>query len=129
MFRLRALQFVMVLVGLGFLACLYPLVTSLLTGVGTDVSRGDQMILGIYFPIGVFMLMAVRNPSAHRSLIACVGWSNLGHVTVMIIQGLQHGDLRGDLPGFSAIAVISAALILLLPAKQAADRARTAGAL
>ena len=46
--RKRVLQVLLLLVGAAFTLGLYPLVTSLLHPGG--VSRGDQMILGIYFP-------------------------------------------------------------------------------
>ena len=63
MIRERALKVVLVLVGLLFLAAVYPLVEM----------RQDpalQMMLSIYVTLGVFLLLASRSPSAHRSLIA-----------------------------------------------------------
>lgn len=41
----------------------------------------------------------------------------------MIVQGIQHHDLRSDLLGFAIIAVIGLALIALTPAKQARESA------
>jgi hypothetical protein len=77
------------------------------------------MILSIYISLGVFLLIAARNPREHRSLILFAGWSTLAHDAIMIVQGIQYHDLRGDLLGFSIIAVLGLALIALAPAKQA----------
>jgi uncharacterized protein DUF6632 len=126
MFRERALQIVLILSGLACLAGLYPLTGALRDGVATTINRQDQMILSIYIALGVFLLIAARNPREHRSLILFAGWSTLAHDGVMIVQGIQYHDLRGDLPGFAIIAVIGLALIALAPAKQ--PRASGAGA-
>jgi len=108
------------------LAGLYPLTGALRDGVATTINRQDQMILGIYISLGLFLLIAARNPRQHRSLILFAGWSTLAHDGVMIVQGIRYHDLRGDLLGFAIIAVIGLALIALAPARQA--RASAAGA-
>ena len=84
------------------------------------------MILGIYISLGIFLLIAARRPREHRSLVLFAGWSTLAHDSVMIVQGFQYHDLRGDLLGYVIIAVIGVALIALVPAKQA--RTSAAGA-
>ena len=117
--RIRALKVLLVLVGLTLLAGIYPLVMALLRNPHSEVSLGDQMILGIYFPIGIFLALAARNPSANRSLILCIAWSTLAHDAVMAVQGFQAGTLRGDVPGFGFVAVICIALLVLAPSKQA----------
>jgi hypothetical protein len=35
------------------------------------------MIMSIYVTLGIFLLLAVRDPAANRSLIAFAGWENL----------------------------------------------------
>ena len=117
--RERALKVLLILVGLACLAGLYPLIGALRDGVATTINRQDQMILSIYISLGVFLLIAARNPREHRSLILFAGWSTLAHDGIMIVQGIQYHDLRGDLLGFSIIAVLGLALIALAPAKQA----------
>ena len=117
MIRERALKILLLFVGLACLAGLYPLMGALRDGVASTINRQDQMILSIYISLGVFLLIAVRNPREHRSLILFAGWSTVAHDGVMIVQGIQHHDLRGDLLGFSIIAVIGVALIALTPAK------------
>ena len=126
MIRERALKILLVLSGLACLAGLYPLIGALREGVATTINRQDQMILGIYISLGVFLLIAARDPREHRSLILFAGWSTLAHDGVMIVQGIQYHDLHGDLVGFAIIAVIGLALIALAPAKRA--RASSAGA-
>jgi hypothetical protein len=68
MWRDRALRVVLVLVGLLFTAAIYPLFGGLRDPAGSDT--GDTMMMSLYFTLGVFLLIAVRNPAAHRSLIA-----------------------------------------------------------
>lgn len=126
MIRERALQIVLLFTGLACVAGLYPLSGALRDGVASTINRQDQMILSIYIALGVFLLMAVRKPREHRSLILFAGWSTLVHDGVMIVQGVQHHDLRGDLLGFSIIAIIGLVLIALTPSKQ--PRASAAGA-
>jgi hypothetical protein len=89
MIRERTLRILLVLVALTRLAGLYPLLTSLPRAWSSGVSIGDQIILSIDITLGVFQLLAVRNPSAHRSLIAFTGWSSLAHDSVMIVQSSQ----------------------------------------
>ena len=113
--RKRALQVLLLLVGAALFLGLYPLVTSLLHPGG--VSRADQMILAIYFPLGIMLLLAVRDPSAHRSLIAFAGWSTLSHMAVMMIQAFQDGSVRQDLPPQLVISAVAVVLLLLMPTK------------
>lgn len=118
MIRERALKILLVLTGLACLAGLYPLSGALRDGTATTINRQDQMILSIYIALGVFLLIAAREPREHRSLILFAGWSTLAHDGVMIVQGIQYHDLRGDLIGFAIIGVIGLALIALTPAKR-----------
>lgn len=104
--------------GLACLAGVYPLSEALRDGVASSVNRQDQMILSIYIVLGAFLLIAARAPRKHRSLVLFAGWSTLAHDGVMIVQGIQYHDLRGDLLGFVIIAVIGFALIALASAKK-----------
>ena len=115
--RERALQVLLVLVGLALIAGLYPLLTSLFHLWNSEVSAGDQMILGIYVPIGIFLVLAARDPSANRSLILCFAWSTLAHDAVMAIQAFHEGTMRQEAPPQFLIAAVCVALIVLAPAK------------
>ncbi len=115
MMRQRTLQILLALSGLACLAGLYPLTGALRDGVATTINRQDQMILGIYIVLGIFLLRAARKPSDHRSLILFAGWSTLAHDSVMIVQGMQYHDLRNDLVGFAIIGLVGLALLALAP--------------
>lgn len=71
-----------------------------------------QMIVGIYATLGVFLLLAARNPLKHVSIIWFAVWSSVVHGAVMMVQSLiypQHrGHLWGDVPVLFAAAVILA---------------------
>ena len=119
MWRDRALKVVLVLVGLLFSAAIYPLIGSLGDPAGLDM--GDTMMMSLYFTLGVFLLIAVGNPAAHRSLIAFAAWSSFAHAVAMSILGLEIASQRvGFLVGSAVLVVVGAALIALAPAKSVA---------
>jgi hypothetical protein len=122
MWRERALKIILVLVGLLFVAGVYPLVGSLLHPADSDT--GDTMMLSLYVALGIFLLIAVRKPSAHRSLIAFAAWSSFAHAMTMSILGLEIPPQRvGFLIGSGVLVVIGVALVALAPAKQAVEKA------
>src|SRR5215467_13305498 len=124
MWRERALKIVLVLVGLLFTAGVYPLIGGLLHPADSDT--GDTMMMSRYFALGIFLLIAVRNPSEQRSLIAFAAWSCFAHAVTMSIQGLEIASQRvGFLVGSGVLAVIGVALIALAPARQPVERAST----
>jgi hypothetical protein len=125
--RERALKIVLVLVGLLFLATAYFLVTSLWQR--NQAQAFAQMMLSIYVTLGVFLLLAVRNPSAHRSLIAFTAWSSFAHGATMAVQAwvsvIPRSNLvRDPLP----FVIIGAVLIALAPKKDVQQRASAATA-
>jgi Family of unknown function (DUF6632) len=123
MWRERALKIVLALVGLLFTAGVYPLIGSLLHPAGSDM--GDTMMLSLYVTLGIFLLIAVRNPSAHRSLIAFAAWSSFAHAVAMSILGFEIASQRvGFLVGSAVLVVIGVVLIALAPAKQSVDQDR-----
>ena len=123
--RERALKVVLVVVGLLFSAGVYPLIGSLLHPAGSDM--GDTMMLSLSVPLGIFLLIAVRNPSAHRSLIAFAAWSSFAHAVAMSILGLEIASQRvGFLIGSAVLVAIAVALIVLAPAKKSGERASAA---
>ncbi len=117
--RERALKVLLLLVGLLFVAGLYPLLPSLLHA-HSDVSGGDKMMLSIYVTLGAFLLLAVRNPGAHRSLIGFTAWSSFAHGAVMTVMAVQIPTERTSLLiAVSVLAFIGVALLALAPAKPA----------
>ena len=115
--RLFALRVVLVVAGLACLA-LQPLMMFWPSGWAWHSGHSDYplMIVGIYATLGVFLLRAVRDPAAHRSLIWFFVWSSLVHGGIMAAQALtspgQMGHLMGDVP---ALLVAAAALAALAP--------------
>lgn len=121
MVRERALKVVLLLVGLLFTAAVYPVVDSLMHGAGPS-DYGDDMMMSLYFTLGIFLLIATRNPAAHRSLIAFAAWSSFAHAAVMSTLGIQHASERtGFLGGSAVLVVIGVALIALAPAKATSE--------
>lgn len=120
--RERTLKVVLVLVGLLFCAGIYPLL------VFTKHDPALAMMLSLYVTLGVFLLLASRNPSAHRSLIAFAAWSSFAHATVMAVQASLNLIARRELFGVATFIVIGVALIALAPAKQPVERASTVAA-
>jgi hypothetical protein len=118
--RERALKVVMVLVGLLFVAGMYPVVDSLRhVNAGDRGDMGDDMMLSLYVTLGVFLLLAVRNPGAHRSLIGFAAWSSFAHAIVMSTLGFEVPSERaGFLGGSAVLVVIGAVLLWLLPGKE-----------
>ncbi len=109
--RERALKGVLVFVGVLFTAAIYPL---------TMFFRAEAalaMMLSVYATLGIFLLMAARNPAAHRSLIAFTAWSSLVHAGVMGTQACLNIVARGELIGVAVLVLIGVALIALAPAK------------
>ena len=117
--RERALKIVLVLVGLLFSAGVYPLTMFL------RQEPALAMMLSLYVTLGIFLLLASRNPSANRSLIAFTAWSSFAHAVVMGIQAFLNLISRGELLGVAALVIIGVALIALAPAKQPVERAST----
>ena len=117
MWRDRALRVVLVLGGLLFTAAIYPLIGGLRDPAGSDT--GDTMMMSLYFTLGVFLLIAVRNPAAHRSVIAFAAWSSFAHAVTMSTQGFEMPNMRsGFLGGSAVLVVIGVALIALAPARK-----------
>jgi hypothetical protein len=119
--RERALKVVLVLVGLLFSAGVYP-VTESLWHANLSMYTEDMM-LSLYVTLGIFLLMAVRNTSANRSLIAFTAWSSFAHAAVMAVMAFQKAGERGELLiAVAVLGIVGAALIMLAPAKQSGER-------
>ena len=119
--RELALRVLLVIVGLLFLAGGYFLVLGLWQRNQSEIFA--QMMLSVYVTLGVFVLLAARNPSANRSLIAFTVWSSIAHAAVMAIQVFRKMSPREDLGGVLFFLVIGVILAALAPAKQSAERA------
>ena len=112
-----ALKIVLALVGVLFLALVYPLV------IFIRQEPALSMMLSLYVTLGIFLLLAIRDPSANRSLIAFTAWSSFAHAAVMGTQALRNMVSRGELIGSAVLIVIGVGLIALAPANQTAESA------
>lgn len=114
--RLRYLRVALVLVGLIFIFGIYPL--GLVWPSGWTWGHGPShylvMILGVYATLGVFLLIASREPMEHTSLIWFTVWSSVVHAGIMAVQSLtdrvERGHLLGDVPALLIVAIVLAAL-------------------
>ncbi len=120
--RERALKIVLVLVGLLFSALVYPLL------MFVRQEPALAMMLSVYVTLGIFLLLAARNPSGNRSLIAFTAWSSFAHAALMAVQSFRNLIARGELLGVAVLVIIGAALIVLAPAKQSVEQVSAAGA-
>ena len=124
MIRERTLRIVLVLVGLIFVAGVYPLITSVRSGWQANKEDPLPMGLSLYVMIGVFLLVAARNPVANRGVIVFAGWLNIAHAAVMMVMAVHLPNEREDMLIASAIfAGIGVILILLPPPQQLSERA------
>jgi hypothetical protein len=109
--RERAVKVVLVIVGLLFAAAVYPLVQM-------RQEPTLQMMLSVYATLGIFLLLASRNPSANRSLIAFAAWSSFAHAATMAVQAFFNVSDREHLVyGVLLFVVFGLALIVVAPAK------------
>lgn len=115
--REQALRIVLGSVGLLFMAMVYPMVMFM------RHEPALSMMLSLYVTLGVFLFLAIRNPSAHHSLIAFTAWSSFAHAALMGTQALLKIVARGELIGVAVLVAIGVALIVLAPARQSMERA------
>jgi hypothetical protein len=117
----RGLKVVLVVVGVIFLAGMVPLV--LLFTKEPPVA----MIMSLYVTLGVFLLVAARDPAANRNLIAYAGWANIAHAGVMAVQEYVHAIERQELLGVILFGIVGVVLVALTPGKAARIAAVASG--
>ena len=123
--RLRLLQGALVIFGLIFLLGVYPMMMAWWPSGwrwNPNQPEYEQMILGVYATLGVFLLIASRNPLRHLSLIWFTVFSSLVHGGIMALQAMsmpaEHGHLLGDVP---ALILVAGVLAILTPRGAAVD--------
>jgi hypothetical protein len=115
--RLYWLRIALIVCGLTFVFGIYPM--SLVWPSGWTWGQGHShylfMIMGVYATLGVFLLLASRDPLANASLIWFTVWSSVVHAAIMAVQAMmdatERGHLIGDVPALLLIAVLLAALM------------------
>ena len=126
--RIKYLRIALLLVGVTFIVGIYTLTIIWPSGWSWHTGQMPhylQMILGVYATLGIFLLVASRNPLAHLSLIWFTVWSSVVHAGIMAIQSLANsehsGHLMGDVP---ALLIVAAVLAFLTPRGAAAKPAQ-----
>lgn len=114
----QALRTVLVVFGLVFIFGIWPLMMFWPAGWQWQPSQPEyeQMILGVFATLGVFLVMASRHPAQHLSLIRFAAWSSFVHAGIMAVQAfrdpVERGHFVGDIP---VLAVVGIVLLALLP--------------
>lgn len=110
------LNYVLFIVGLVFIFGVIPLMKLWPSGWQWEPSHPEyeQMILGLYATLGVFLVIASRNPPDHRSLILFTAWSSLIHAGIMAVQAsrdtAEAGHLVGDVPVLAFVGLLLLAM-------------------
>jgi hypothetical protein len=118
--RRKALQAALVVFG-AIALLLYPLMLVWPSGWAWTPAQGEyeQMMIGIYATLGVFLIRASREPEAHLSLIWFTVWSSAVHGGIMAAQAVadptERGHLAGDVPALFIVAIV---LALLTPRRR-----------
>ncbi len=121
--RMQYLKIALVAFGLIFLVGIFPLMRLWPSGWAWTPPQAEYqvMILGVYATLGVFLILAARDPLAHRSLIWFTVWSSAVHAGIMLVQAImdstERGHLFGDIPALFLVAIV---LALLMPRAGAA---------
>jgi uncharacterized protein DUF6632 len=115
--RIAALRYGLIAVGVTFIVGLKTLVTVWPSGWSWGIGHSHYlpMILGVYATLGVFLILASRDPMRNRSLIWFTIWSSVVHALVMAGMAFQDpaevGHLTGDVPALLCVAVALAVLM------------------
>lgn len=118
--RIKYLRIALILIGLVLIFGLFPALILWPSGWRwlPNQSNYEQMIVGIYVTLGIFLLLAARNPLENLSLIWFTVWSSFVHGGIMLIQSIvdEHelGHLLGDVPALLLMGII---LAILTPRK------------
>ncbi len=128
--RLLYLRIALIVIGLTLIFGIYPL--SIVWPSGWTWGQGHShylmMIIGVYATLGVFLLMAARDPDAHKSIIWFTVWSSVVHGAIMAMQAFgdpaERGHLLADVPALFLIAIVLGGLMQM----GSSDRRATATA-
>jgi hypothetical protein len=76
----------------------------------------EQMIMGIYITLGIFLVRAAKDAMAHESLIWFTIWSSIVHAGIMLVQAIadetENANMLGDIP---ALFLVGFVLWYLMP--------------
>lgn len=115
--RLVLLRIALIVIGLTFIFGIYTL--GIVWPSGWTWGHGHShyllMIIGVYAPLGVFLLIASRDPYTYKSIIWFTVWSSVVHGAIMAVQafndGAESGHLIADVPALFLVAIVLAVLM------------------
>jgi hypothetical protein len=116
--RLFFLRVALIVIGLTFIFGIYTL--GIVWPSGWVWGQGHPqhyltMIMGVYATLGVFLILASRDPFAYKSIIWFTVWSSIVHGAIMAAQsltdGAERGHLIGDVPALFLVAIVLAVLM------------------
>lgn len=113
----KALRIALRLVGVIFIFGIYTLTIVWPSGWVWHTGHNShylEMILGVYATLGIFLLIASKNPLGNLSLIWFTVWSSVVHAGIMAVQSLLNPEhvrhLYGDVPALLIVAAVLAVL-------------------
>jgi hypothetical protein len=123
--KLKYLPYALYLFGLIFIFGIYIMMMWVFpSGWGWEPRQPEyeQMIMGVYATLGVFLIRAAKDPMANASLIWFTVWSSLVHGGIMLVQAIldetERMNLVGDVPALFLVAIV---LAYLMPSGKIAE--------
>ena len=92
-----------------FVFAIIPVVQSMLQA---PRCTAGPMLNAVLATLGVFVVLASRNPTAHRSLIQFAIWSSFTHAAIMLVMSFQVPAQRGVLLASAAVTALAGVLLL-----------------
>lgn len=121
----RIRQIIVALLGLFYVGLLYPLYTDLWHSkwlIEMHNEECEPMFLTFFITLGVFLLLAAREPIRYRLVILFAAWHSLAHSATMLIQTIEayrHGTPR-DYADVVIAGIIGIVVLLIVPSKKEA---------
>ncbi|EBA00403.1 DUF6632 domain-containing protein [Marinobacter sp. ELB17] len=111
--KLKYLKVALVVIGIFFIAGIYLMMMWVWPSGWAWTPKQpeyEQMIMGMYATLGVFLIRAAKAPLANASLIWFTIWSSIVHAGIMLVQALvdetERANLLGDIPALFLVAII-----------------------
>ncbi len=124
--KIKYLRIALYVFGAIFIVGIFAMMTIWPAGWGWEPrqSEYEQMIIGVYATLGVFLILAAKDPQAHRSLLWFTIWSSIVHGGIMMVQAIldetERANLAGDVPALFLVAIV---LWVLMPKGRQAEAA------
>lgn len=110
--KLKYLSYVLYVFGAIFIVGIWAMMQIWPAGWAWEPRQAEyeQMLLGVYATLGVFLILAAKNPMQHRRLIWFTIWSSLVHAAIMMVQAMrdvaEKDNLIGDVPALFLVAFV-----------------------